>query len=266
MKLKNFIGSNLRQVGLASMLAAVFSLTPAVAVEIIGTPTAVGAVATSVGHRSKQLIQNNQTRDHALNVEHTRIASEDEKPLADTDESTANRPTEDKSVGEKSFEESLAAIKEHNRHMEAMSRPEPSRDSNLDSAEILIPITAISFSIGGAILLIIVLARLHYRDKERRAENINANIDRLLASGRDIPIELLRGDEFYPNGESSILRHNINLHKGLKNVCLGVGLFAFLSILCGIEISAVGFILMGLGSSQLLVWKLSGTKTTVTKG
>ena len=259
MKLKNFIRSSLCQVALASILVTGFSITSAV--ELTGTPVPVGG--------SGKVQQNNQADGHAIHsgaVEAEHISSDagDNKPSAVADE-TVNKSAEDKAIENKG-EESLELIKEHNRHMEAMSRPSSNTDSNSNSMEILIPITAISFSIGGAILLIIVLARLHYRDRERRAQNINANIERLLAAGRDIPIELLRGDDAYTTDGSVVLRDNINLHKGLKHVCLGAGLFAFLSILCGIQIGAVGFILIGLGISQLLVWKLSGAKTAITKG
>ncbi|MES2824065.1 MAG: DUF6249 domain-containing protein [Pseudomonadota bacterium] len=261
MKLKNFISSRLRQAAIASVLVAVFALIPASAVELTGTPTAVGAPTTLIGDSSKvQPSENAKTPGHVTSAEQMSLEEENDKPLT-TDEEFI----EDASVENKPSEESIELVKEPNRHLEAMSHPHSTMGSTMDLAEILIPITAISFSIGGAILLIIVLARLHYRDKERRAQNNNANIDRLLAAGRDIPIELLRGDEPYADNEPSLLRDNVNLHKGLRNVCLGVGLFAFLSILCGIEIGAVGFILIGLGISQLLVWKLSGVKT-VTKG
>ncbi len=265
MKLKNFISSSPGQATLASVLVAVFLLVPAAAVELTGTPTAVGGTSTARASQASdsskvQSVVNAQTHDRAEAVEHVSMDNESNKPLVADDESVGDRSTVNESV-----HQNLELMKEQNRHQEAMSRPQSSSDSKLHSAEVLIPITAISFSIGGAILLIIVLARLHYRDKERRAQNINANIDRLLAAGRDIPIELLRGDQSYSDDGSSILRDNNNLHKGLKNVCLGVGLFAFLSILVDIEIGAVGFILIGLGVSQLLVWKLSGVKT-ITKG
>ncbi len=268
MKLKNFIGSSLCQVALVSVLVTTFYSIPASAVELIGTPTAVGQKG------KVQPTHNDQAHDHAMEAEHMSMGSRNDKSLhADhesvmdsDDDTTEDKSIEGRSVEDKSDEESLELIKEHNRHMEAMSRPQSNDDSKLNSADILVPITAIVFSIGGAILLIMFLAKLHYRDKERRAQNINANIDRLLAAGRDIPVELLRGDESSSSDESSILRDNINLHKGLKNVCLGAGLFVFLSILVDIEIGAVGFILMGLGASQLLLWKLSGVKTNVMKG
>jgi hypothetical protein len=261
MKLKNFISSSLRPAAVASVLVAIFALIPALAVELTGTPTAVGGPATPTSESSKtQPVTHHQGPGYAADAEQIGLEKEQDKPLTAADEFIG-----DTAIENQSSEASLELEKEHNRHLEAMSHPQSTRGSNMNSAEILIPITAISFSIGGAILLIIVLARLHYRDKERRAQNINANIDRLLAAGRDIPIELLRGDESYSSNESSILRDNNNLHKGLRNVCLGVGLLAFLSILVDIEIGAIGFILIGLGVSQLLVWKLSGVKT-VTKG
>lgn len=128
-----------------------------------------------------------------------------------------------------------------------------------DGDNTLVQLTAMVFCIGGPILLIIVLVAMHYRAKERREKNINANIERLLAAGRDIPIELLRGDEPYIGPESALVRDNIQLQKGIKNLCLGVGLFVSLTIIFGIEFGAIGFIVLSVGVSQLWLWKLSGS-------
>lgn len=124
----------------------------------------------------------------------------------------------------------------------------------------LVQLMAIFFCVGGPIVLIIVLVAMHYRAKQRRAENINANIERLLAAGRDIPLELLRGDEPHCGDDSVLLRDDMHLHKGIKNVCLGVGLFVCLTIIFGIEFGAIGFIVLSIGVSQLWLWKLSGSK------
>jgi Flp pilus assembly protein TadB len=94
----------------------------------------------------------------------------------------------------------------------------------------------------------------HYRDKARRQQDINANIDKLLAAGRDIPVELLRGDE--PRSASD----TGDLSKGIRNLFLGIGLLIFLTALVGFDIGAVGFILIALGCSQTLVWYLNKPK------
>lgn len=129
-----------------------------------------------------------------------------------------------------------------------------------DGEDRLVIVVAIIFCIGGPILIILVLIAMHYRAKERREKNINTNIERLLAAGHDIPIELLRGDEPYVGPESTLVRDDIQLHKGIKNVCLGVGLFVCLTIIFGIEFGAIGFIVLSVGASQLWLWKLSGSK------
>lgn len=118
--------------------------------------------------------------------------------------------------------------------------------------DVIVPIVALLLLFGGPLILVIVLAVLHYRSKARRLQNINANIDKLLAAGRDIPIELLRGDEPYiPKDEG-------NLHKGMRNIGLGVGWLAFLTLMFGLKLGAFGFVFIGLGLSQVIVWKLSG--------
>jgi len=131
------------------------------------------------------------------------------------------------------------------------------------SENTLIPLVAISFGIGGPILLIIVLVGMHYRAKERRTQNINANIERLLAAGRDIPLELLRGDEPFVGDEASLARDDINLHKGIKNICLGIGLLIALTLMFGVGFGGIGFIVLSIGISQLWLWKLSGKKNSL---
>lgn len=133
--------------------------------------------------------------------------------------------------------------------------------------ELLIPIVAMSLLFGGPILLVIILAFLHYRAKARRQANINANIDKLLAAGRDIPIELLLGEEATAvkrnvSGELSVQRgDDANMQKGVRNIGLGTGWLIFLTIMFGIKIGAFGFIFIGLGISQVVIWKLSGTSS-----
>lgn len=96
---------------------------------------------------------------------------------------------------------------------------------------------------------------LRYKARVRRQQVLNSNIDKLLAAGRDIPVEILRGDE--PRGADE---HG-NLAKGIRNICLGIGLLIFLTVLVGFDIGAVGFILIAIGSSQTLIWYLNKPKT-----
>lgn len=120
--------------------------------------------------------------------------------------------------------------------------------------DLLIPLFAIFFIFGGPVILIIAMMILHYRAKARRQRQQSENIAQLLAAGRDVPLELLRGEE-----ASSVLAEE-NLRKGVKNIGVGTGLLIFLTLLAGVSIGAVGFIMIGLGISQLVVWKLADNK------
>lgn len=95
---------------------------------------------------------------------------------------------------------------------------------------------------------------LRHKGRVRRQQELNNNIDKLLAAGRDIPVELLRGDE--PKGPDD----SGNLAKGVRNLCLGTGWFVFLTIAFGIKIGAIGFIWVALGTSQVVVWLLNKPK------
>jgi len=226
MALNMFSLMGMRQVALIAALLGCMSLTPAIAVELVGKPVPINSNSES----SQAFVDEP--------VEHSDIDKPGEMavPIAPP---VVNNQLGHPFGGDKHFD--------------------------LLSEDILIPIVGITFGIGGPILLIIVLVAMHYRAKARREKNINDNIERLLAAGRDIPIELLRGDEPYVGDESSIVRDNINLHKGIKNVCLGIGLFVCLTIMFSIEFGAIGFIVLSVGASQLWVWKLSGSKINIAK-
>jgi hypothetical protein len=138
---------------------------------------------------------------------------------------------------------------------------------------IIIPVVAMLLLFGGPILLLIVLAVLHYRAKARRQQNINMNIDKLLAEGRDIPLEMLLGEEAavmkptmptMPARPGIVLatpRDDATMQKGVRNIGLGTGWLIFLTIMFSIEIGSFGFIFIGLGISQLVIWKLSSPST-----
>ncbi|MDF3013332.1 MAG: hypothetical protein K0Q78_1536 [Cellvibrio sp.] len=116
---------------------------------------------------------------------------------------------------------------------------------------LLIPIFAVLFIFGGPVILLILILVFFFGAKRRRQQDINMNIDKLLAAGRDIPVELLRGDEPRSADDTG------NLAKGIRNICLGAGWLVFLTIAWDIEVGAVGFIWIGLGLSQVLIWYLN---------
>jgi hypothetical protein len=136
------------------------------------------------------------------------------------------------------------------------------------SPDIIIPIVAMSLLFGGPVLLVIILAILHYRSKSRRQKNINMNIDKLLAAGRDIPVELLLGEEprvvkaTTQAGDIVYTRSDDMMRKGIRNIGLGVGWLIFLTIMFGIKVGSFGFIFIGLGISQVVIWKLSDNSST----
>lgn len=118
--------------------------------------------------------------------------------------------------------------------------------------ELLIPIVAITFIFGGPIVLIIAIAVLHYRSKNRRAQ-IKAELTlKALETGRELPPEVLE--------QNSVETPEGNLRKGIKNIGLGVGIVAGFSFLVGFDIGALGFVLVAVGTAQLLLWKLDKPK------
>lgn len=96
---------------------------------------------------------------------------------------------------------------------------------------------------------------LRYRVRTRRQQEINNNIDKLLAAGRDIPVELLRGDEPKSAAEAG------DLARGVRSLFLGIGLLIFLGVFLGFKLGAVGFIWIALGCSQIVIWYLNKPKT-----
>lgn len=117
---------------------------------------------------------------------------------------------------------------------------------------LLIPILAVIFIFGGPVAVVIALAAFYYRSKTRRAEIQAETTLKALESGRELPKELLEG--------KSMDKAEDNLRKGVKNIGLGLGIVLGLSFLVGISIGALGFILVGIGGSQLALWKLDDSK------
>lgn len=125
---------------------------------------------------------------------------------------------------------------------------------------LLIVLFVVFFIFGSPIILLILILFFFFGAKRRRQRDINMNIDKLLAAGRDIPVELLRGDD--PKGPEE----SGNLNKGIRNIFLGAGWLVFLTILFSIEIGATGFIWIALGASQVLIWYLNKPNGVVQAG
>lgn len=253
MKLNHTIRFGVRQLALFGLLFTPIALTSAYAAELIGKPVPVlgsseanAAPAAETAPKASPAPSAEPAPDNAPSAELSAEAKTDLYPQPapppppehyyESDDTGRNI--------ESAIQHIAPALKDAFGHDES---------SGFDPA-LLIPLFGIVFLFGGPIFLIIMLATMHYRSKSHRQQAINNNIDKLLASGRDIPVELLRGDEPY------VMEGDRNLARGLRNLGLGLGLLVFLTILCGIEIGAIGFILIGLGVSRILIWKLSGTR------
>lgn len=119
--------------------------------------------------------------------------------------------------------------------------------------DVVIPVVALLVIFGGPVVLVIVLAVLRNRTAARRETVRAETISRYLDAGREVPPELLHGGPIGQKAES-------NLRKGITNLGLGIGLTIFLVNFLGIGIGSVGFIIIGIGLSQLAIWKLIDSK------
>jgi hypothetical protein len=245
---------------LIGLLFSPFALTPVWAAELVGKPVPVGAQAANAA----------QAVSEAPEVQPSAAATSDAPaaPIAPSDPAPAEAPV-------------AAEFGAHNGTPQGMDEVLKAIDELRDSIHqetpfdfggvthdpnVIIPVVAMLLLFGGPILLLIVLAVLHYRAKARRQQNINMNIDKLLAEGRDIPLEMLLGEEVavmkprVPVRQGVVLsgpRDDNTLQKGLRNIGLGTGWLLFLTIMFNIKIGSFGFIFIGLGISQLIIWKLS---------
>jgi|GEM_PF-676388 len=249
----------LRKFALVGLLLTPFALTPGYAAELVGKPVPLGsqaahsAVASSTARASAQ--SQSQTGQPAVAPVAPMMPDEPEPPEAPAIDS----PQAD-------IHQAMEELR--NNFPQAA---DPDFGGFNMSPELMIPIVGISLLFGGPVLLVIILSLLHYRAKARRQQNINANIDKLLAAGRDIPVELLLGEDTAVvrrnvSGEVTVYQgDDVNMHKGVRNIGLGTGWLIFLTIMFGIKIGAFGFIFIGLGISQVVIWKLSspGSSTSL---
>lgn len=222
----------LRAIGCAALwsVLALAGTLPANAVELVGKPVSISGQQSSAG-ASSNTVESNVTENSSVAIAASSLAAVPTPPEA------PDAPETDDADWNKHWDQ----FGHNNGHFFEGARV----------GDVLIPLVAIAFIFGGPIVLILFLGRMHYRDRARRTENINNNIDKLLANGRDIPIELLRGDD--PKDYSSM----DYLRRALRNLGLGIGLLLFLGLLCGFDIGAVGFLLIAYGCSQLVVWYLA---------
>ena len=259
----------LYKAALLGLLISAFSLTPSWATELVGKPVPLGGAATSLDAKAAGANATVASSAAAPATQAAKAASSaaqlvppplppavPEAPFPDE----MVEATDDMQGAMDDLNNGLDDVFGH--HADDRFRP-----------EVLIPIVAITLLFGGPLLVVIILALLYYRAKARRQQNINANIDKLLAAGRDIPVELLLGEEpvvrtqTQVNGitQTSYLPDQAMLHKGVRNIGLGTGWLIFLTIMFGIKLGSFGFVFIGLGISQVIIWKLSTERVAPVK-
>lgn len=117
--------------------------------------------------------------------------------------------------------------------------------------EDLIPgIVAIVLLFGGPV---VIVALVSYNNRRKR-QMVHETIDRIIAQGKDVPVELLEAldkGEKSRNGKSMLAR-------GVTNLALGLGIAGVLWGLGGDKAASLGLIWICYGLGQLVVWKLEG--------
>lgn len=217
------------------------------AVELTGKPVPVGSVAQSVAPAASNAISSSAAQSQ--NGSTTSNNVENSSSTAVTPPEPIEPPEPPEPEDQSNFQGGWQGPWEHH-----------DGESLFGNVDALIPLVAIAFVFGGPVFLIIALARMHYADRLRKQININNNIDKLLSNGRDIPAELILESDSRDYASLSYMS------RGMRNVGLGLGLFLFLTILCGIKIGAIGFLFLGYGMSQLVVWYLARREQGVGPG
>lgn len=107
-------------------------------------------------------------------------------------------------------------------------------------------VAVIAIIMGCGLPLFIVIAILWFKYKNKQAKYRLAS--QAIASGKEIPQELFEADYSSPSQNNDILS------KGIKNVCLGIGLTVFLWMLTEVKgVAAVGFLIFCMGVGQILI-------------
>lgn len=264
------------KLALIALLSVPFALTPSYAAELVGKPVPVGAQAAAVAaaqaSSEAQVAAKNAAVANGAMAKAPVAPTPPSEPIA-PDEPT---PTEPPEAPELCTPNGVMQNPDDIRKAIDELRDSIHQTSDLGGislgSDVIVPVVAMLLLFGGPILLLIVLAILHYRAKARRQQNINMNIDKLLAEGRDIPLEMLLGEEAavmkpaMPARPGIVLaspRDDATMQKGVRNIGLGTGWLLFLTIMFGINIGSFGFIFIGLGISQLVIWKLSSTSNNI---
>jgi Domain of unknown function (DUF6249) len=164
--------------------------------------------------------------------------------------SSSIAPVDMEKVGEM-FEQQMDTVFEHPA-APVQPRWEESHQSDFNEL-ILIPIISVVVIFGGGFFCIITLMRLRYKAKADRRLQRQDQIQRFIDAGRDVPNELLRDVD-------SLLEEEANLAKGVKDTLIGLAIVVFLTVLVGFDIGAAGLIIVAVGLSRIIIWKISQSK------
>jgi Domain of unknown function (DUF6249) len=164
--------------------------------------------------------------------------------------SSSVAPADIEKVGE-IFEQQMDAAFDHP-VPQVQSRWEESHQSDFNEL-ILIPIISVLVIFGGGFFLIVTLMRMRYKNKVDRRLQRQEQIQKFIDAGRDVPNELLRDVD-------SLMEEEANLAKGVKDTLVGLAIVVFLTVLIGFEIGAAGLIIVAVGLSRIIIWKISQSK------
>ena len=115
--------------------------------------------------------------------------------------------------------------------------------------EQLVPVVALLVIFGGPVLIVAIVSR----NNRRKREMVHQTIDRIIAQGKDVPVELLDALDKGSNGKSGLAR-------GTVNVALGLGIGGMFLANAGVGAASIGLIPLAIGLAQLLVWKLEAPR------
>jgi len=117
--------------------------------------------------------------------------------------------------------------------------------SDESALEMLVPILAITLTFGTPILVVIAVLYAGYRKRRLLKETISE----YLASGRDVPPEILE------NLQGGARPKNY-LQKGLVMAGAGIGIISSFAMIGSTSAAALGLIPLFIGLAQLLIWKM----------
>ena len=119
--------------------------------------------------------------------------------------------------------------------------------SGIDAGEVAVAVTAIIFSLGLPIIILLVVLFYANRKRKQKMELINQFIN----ADQPVPDQLI--NEFN-TGSGDPLR------SGLQLVGVGLGIALFFLVLGEPEPAGIGLIPFGLGAARLIYWKVNKDK------